>query len=226
MASWGDLADLKADAASLGIDLTSWNDAQLQRILDAAQRWIRAFTNRRLAPVEPFLHKFNGDNRDALILREYPLVVLVGVRVIDSGAFQALNISAAELNLDDEAAIVYISNVRRFVDIAWPRGRQNIEVDYTAGFDLTSDTGLGLIDIERKVALINTIAQTPEEFERDGLQSEKIGDHTVTFKRGVSFKTSSIIAGEIVSRYGQLISTWEAQIIPILTRLKKLPMRR
>ena len=226
MASWGTLADLKADAASLGIDLTSWNDAQLQRILDSAQRWIRAFTNRRLAPVESFVHKFNGDNRDALILREYPLVTLTGVRIVGAGALQALNITASELNLDDEAAIVYISNIRRFINIAWPRGRQNIEVDYTAGFTLASDTGLGLIDIERKVALITVIAQTPEEFERDGVQSEKVGDHTVTFKRGVSFKTSSVIAGEIVSRYGQLISTWEAQILPVLNRLKKLPMRR
>lgn len=221
--SFGTLADFKAWAASLDIDFSGWDDTQLQGILDSAMDWIEAYCNRQFVN-QNYVEKYNGDGSDVLVLRQYPITTLNSIKIGTSQ--QIFNLAFGDFETDEASAIIYASQLRTgfhsvWPHTVWPEGRQNITVDYDAGFTTIPRQ---LIDVERKVALVNLIALNPEEFERQGIRTERVGDHSITFQRGDAFRAASggFFSGQVLTRAGQLITTWETQLKVVLDRFKKL----
>lgn len=221
--SFGLLVDFKVWATSLGIDFTGWDDGQLQEILDDATAWIRSFTNRFLSKAE-FTQEFDGNGKDSIILREYPIILLKSVSLVGSIQVTPLSLTTAEIVQDEEAGILYLEHFRIAVGPRWPVGRQNVKIVFDGGFD---PVPAEIILAERKVALINLVTLNPEEFQRKGIKSERVGDHRIQFERGASFQTkTSKLVGSVSGPFAQMILTFEAQLMTVLNRFRKLSQSR
>lgn len=219
---FGTLASFKEWATALQIDFSAWSDTLLTDILNNATNWIRNYTNRQLDK-QTFDEKYDGDGSDILVLRQYPIILLNSVKI--GTTLTVADLPLANPQRDDPAGILYAQQLRISPFAVWPVGRQNIQVNYDAGLDpIPAD----LIDAERKVALINLVALNPEEFEREGIRTERVGDHAITFQRGDSFRKrgSALVAGEVLTSRGQMISTFEMQLKTTLDRFKKITRRR
>lgn len=116
------------DATDLGIYLQrDFSDDPLADFAcEAAVDIIRTYTNQLLDAEEADEIKVDGTGTDALLLPEHPVVAVVSVSIGDDDPL---------VEDDDYVVHPYTGIVFRLNGFSWPRGRQNISVTYTHGYE-------------------------------------------------------------------------------------------
>jgi hypothetical protein len=137
MADFIDEADLGVYLQRDFIDDSNNADPLATFAVTAACDVIRTYTNQHLNVVVNDDIKVDGTGTDALLLPEHPVANVASVAIGDD-----------EPLTEDEDYVVgpYTGIVYRLNGQAWPRGRQNISVTYTHGYDIEagdSSSGFG-----------------------------------------------------------------------------------
>ena len=166
----GDLTTLENVRAYLGLAVTS-DDVLLTRLIAAASAWIQTFTNRVFA-VAPYTEVVDGNGTARLMVRNYPIVALTSVTCAEDGvAIDPASLVAGVRTVTLVPTTTYTPSLtyRR----AWPLGKSNITVVYTAGYATPP------MDIEE--ACIEIVALRYREKDRVGASSTNVHGESVTF---------------------------------------------
>ena len=121
-------------------EAASTYDNALKVLLEQATEIANQFTGRELESASYTLEKYQGNGRDALWLRNYPVTAVSAVKLWDGSAFTTETSTYYELN-DSRwllyPAPLYLSSA---TFACWPIDslvRLNIQVSYTAGYVTT-----------------------------------------------------------------------------------------
>lgn len=148
----------------LGLTSTD-HDAILEDLEERAVEFIEKQTDRYFGEVQSFTDIMDGSGFDVLWLPEAP-AALTSVHYRDvEGVWIAYE--STDYELDGRQLF-------RLRGFAWPRGRRNIRVIYTAGYT----EGAEPADV--KQAVLDLIALKYRGRGSEALQSQKIGDYSYT----------------------------------------------
>ncbi|HZL59440.1 MAG TPA: hypothetical protein VFC38_07040 [Stellaceae bacterium] len=162
----GDLTTLANVKAWLSPPLTTTNDdALLTRLVTAASQFIQSWLGRTIAEAT-YMETRDGPGGTRLFLRNRPVVSVAAVTV-DGVAVPASSPPPTGAGyLFDDSSLYLVGH-------AFSRGRQNVTVNYTAGFAATPP------EIEQ--ACIALVALRYKERDRIGQVSKNLGGEVVAF---------------------------------------------
>lgn len=178
------LTTLKRAKAALGI--AEWDteqDVALELALIAAGEAIERECNRTFE-LKTHRQRLDGPGTQFLRLRNFPIHSVSEVK--EDGKVLA----ASTYEIESENGMLF----KRF---CWPCGARNIEVEYSAGYVLPSDTaGAPEATLPRKYELAcilfaQTLLQTP------GVTSERVGDISVSYAAAASGELPGAVAALI-----------------------------
>lgn len=159
-ASEFDLATLAAVKTWLNFaDGNNDNNASLAALITGASLAMQKYVNRTI-PLADYDHRQDGNGSNYMVCRNSPVQSITSITV-DGAAIPAANISF-------EDSTIYLSG--RYV---FTRGRGNVALVYTAGFD---DVPPDLVQ-----ACIDLVALRWRERDRIGQSSKGLANETTTF---------------------------------------------
>jgi hypothetical protein len=184
MPSYATLTDLKTHA---GIPADG-ADALLQALLDSASQWIDGYTNSVFSTVAVAAENYDGRGAPSILLRLRPVLSIDSV-ALDGGA-----LDAEQYALVDGAWLVaaaqcgfcprlgYLEDTGEgagatggaCATAVWPRGTQNVSVDYTGGYTAVPAA------VAQACALL--AAHWFREDQRGGAAAESYGPRSVTYR--------------------------------------------
>jgi hypothetical protein len=138
----GDLTSLANVKAWLSPPLTSTaDDALLTRLISAASRFILGYLDRPVLLAQPYAETRDGLGNRTLLLRQWPVVSIASLTV-DGNLVPAVaaGLSAAGWLLDGwDGWSAGQPQALSLIGYAFPRGRQNVAIGYTAGYAVTGE---------------------------------------------------------------------------------------
>lgn len=158
-----DLATVEQVKGYLGINSVA-DDALLTRLVGSASGYIQAWLNRSFG-VEQYTDRVNGTGGDNLQFKNYPVTAVASV-VIDGQTIPESTTPFAPGYVWDERGI----SLRGY---AFGRGKLNVSVTYTAGFDI--------VPAEITQACCEMIAMRYKEKDRIGLTSKGLAGETTAY---------------------------------------------
>lgn len=178
------LTTVKRAKKALGIDESDTEqDFSLDLALAAASNAIERECNREFE-LKTYKQRLDGSGTQFLRLRNFPIQTVSGVK-------------EGEKVIAESVYEIESENGMLFKRYCWPCGTRNIEVEYTAGYVLPSDTaGSAEATLPRNyelacILLAQTLMQTP------GVTSERVGDISVTYASAVSGVLPAAVAALI-----------------------------
>lgn len=172
------LITLAQAKAFLKITATS-EDSIIATLVNAMSRLVKSYCGRDFV-LASYTEDYDGSGCDKLILKHHPLTALSRVNIDPLRAFSAADASTEVVLADDviadlPAGIIQLWNTRNF----FPKGVKNVRVVYSAGYTLGTDVP---DDLQHAVRLMMMYAYKRHyQDQRIGLQSETVGDHTMTY---------------------------------------------
>ena len=160
------------DLATLA-DVKSWlsiatgntnSDAVLTRLITAVSRVIETYLSRKIKTAN-YVETRNGNGRTSIMLRNYPLTAIASIAVDGMTVPARLSPLSSGYVFDD--SMIYLSGY------AFNRGYQNIQVLYTAGYDI--------IPADIVQACIECVSFRFKERERIGQASKSIGGEVISY---------------------------------------------
>jgi|SRR5690554_2744048 len=140
----------------------------LTKLITRASKFIKNHTDRELNKTV-FKEAIDGDNSCELFVSEYPIISVENIKINNAIVYE--NGTAK----DGNNYYIYqdIGIIRR--SIYWPKDFQNIEVNYTAGYETIPE------DLEQAVIELVAFKFMNKDF--IGLGSHSLGDENLSFKR-------------------------------------------
>lgn len=136
-----DLTTVAAVKAYLGIPANATaDDAVLQGLITSvSQYWITRTQRSELSSVQSFNERYNGNGKDTLQLRHWPIVSVTALTVGGLPVPQSADYIDPGWVLNERATALVIIGAgtygKGFYGISFEYGRLNINVQYTAGFE-------------------------------------------------------------------------------------------
>lgn len=160
MAAEGDLAKLSDVKSWVGLKDTNLDhDDDLSRLVSACSAAMQRVMERTIASAD-YRHAADGPGAAFMLVKNYPITRVSSVSV------DGRTIDPARVSFDETA--IYLSGGERFA-----RGRQNVALRYTAGFDTVP------FDLEQ--VCIETVGLRWRERDRIGLTSKGLQGETTSF---------------------------------------------
>lgn len=146
---------------------TTADDTNLTRLITAASQFIQTWLNRTIAQTT-YTETRNGDDGTQLFLRNRPVTAVSSVTVNGQSIAASNPPPLADGFLFDDTSVYLVG--KSFV-----RGRQNVTVQYTAGFAATPP------EIEQ--ACIELVVTRHKERDRVGQVSKNLSGEVVAFSQ-------------------------------------------
>jgi hypothetical protein len=141
------------------------DDALLARMILAASARVRTYLGRDL-DLQAYTQAIDGTGTDRVTLPQAPVTAVASVQTGLPGTARTLLIINTDYLFDATGLIRVVG--------AWIKGPQNVQVTWTAGYELTP------WDIQDACAEL--VATTYKELDRLGYQSKSIGGEVISFK--------------------------------------------
>ena len=169
------LTTLEDTKEYLEIDDTG-KDNLLQQLINTASQFIKTETGYEWVKTT-YKELIDGERTETLILTQRPIIsvtsLVINGETIDSGNYYIYN-EAGMLKRQDVGIydVGYTHSFRR--GLLFPRGQQNIEVQYVAGYDDVP------YDLQKAVwSMVNTQLESKNY---EGLESYSIGDESIKWR--------------------------------------------
>jgi uncharacterized phiE125 gp8 family phage protein len=148
-------------------------DALLDSICDRTNALIKSYIGRNLVS-QTYTEYYDGNGSAKLLLRNYPVVSLTSLHVDTLRAFGSVSeiVIADNVLLENNAGIIRLWNQGG----VFLRGRANVKVVYVAGY---ATMPYDLVDAA--ILIASHSYKRHYQDQRIGLQSETIGDRTMTY---------------------------------------------
>ncbi len=149
----------------------SSEDSVIEDFINRASIWANDYTGRRLKS-RSNSDVYDGDGSDLLLLRDYPLVSIVDLR-IDDGSYEGAppQTTSEDYTLNLPSGLIKLKNGVLFV-----KGFQNVDITYTAGYTTAPET------VKEAVLLyVGHLYRRQYADQKFGVQSETVGDRTTTY---------------------------------------------
>lgn len=164
--------EVKEEMSALGISLSSWEGdgsfSRLQNLIDRTEKAIQKMLNRDLTYRTDFERFYDGTGKEVLVLLDYPIIKISSVSFVNGDISEVVDLSG--ITVDYEKGIL-------FADL-FPEGRRNIYVKGDFGYEeLPAD----LHEAFLYSVVLKTISLSPNENERIGLKSIRIGEVSKTY---------------------------------------------
>lgn len=174
----------------LFLGTTSLSDDQIKMYINFGTDLIESLTGRRLKSTSYVDQVFDGNGEKEVLLPQYPVTAFVSL-----GKNGAINNSGSWETLDEES-YWRIDNEGRLVGIErFTCGNGNYRASYTAGYTT--------IPYDLQFACMRVVQLFWYQSKSGGISSERLGDHQVTFDKGVSsgdIESDPLIA-KVISKY-------------------------
>lgn len=158
MAAEGDLVKLAAVKSWLNLKLTEF-DADLARLISGCSAAMQRYMERTIGQ-QDYHHRMNGPGAEFITVPNYP-IARVSTVTVDGVAMPKSGVSF-------DGRVIYLAGGQRFA-----RGRMNVELRYTAGFDV--------VPPDLVQACIDTVSLRWRERDRIGMSSKGLAGETTTF---------------------------------------------
>lgn len=155
-----DLVKLSAVRSWIGmVPAVTEHDVTLARLISACSLAMQKYMERTIAQKD-YRHSVSGPGAAFMVVRNYPITRVSSV-IVDG-----LVVPASNITFDERT--IYLNGAYRFA-----RGRNNIALRYTAGFDA--------VPLDLAQACIDTVALRWRERDRIGMSSKGLAGETTTF---------------------------------------------
>ena len=168
-----DLTTLSDVKDYLGIT-TSDEDDQLEVLITAVSDFIKNETNQQIVETE-YKEKIDGEYTESIVLSQKPIISVESL-TIDNEEETDYYIYK-DIGVVKRESIGFDIWPDRSPKYRFPEGKQNIVVEYTAGYEEIP------LDIQK--AVWDIIQSTRESKQYAGLDKYSIGDESMTFSKGL-----------------------------------------
>ncbi len=156
---------------------------QAGSLASVASGTISVLASAATAAIERYCHRefasasrtetYDGDGTDELILRGFPVVSIDAVTITDDDGTE-YDVDTDDLDFNANTGLLFFAPDAEGDWDYWPKGRQNIEVEYTAGF-----SG---VPADVQEACVELMAVMYSQASRDPtLTSERLGDWQASY---------------------------------------------
>ncbi len=157
-------------------------DPILKVLRSAADATVRRYCDRDFT-IETYTHYFDGNGKDSLLLRQYPLISITSIHIDPEREF------GDDTEVDEDSIILTEDNQElgyvQLLDDVFAEGKKNVKVVYRAGFatapaDVTA--GLAPMPGDLKLAALSIAAREflLQDKQLQGQTSQNVGDRSVS----------------------------------------------
>lgn len=164
----------------------SSEDEILSTLVNAMSQLAKDYCGRDFVSTD-FVEQYDGDGSDSLMLRNYPLISVD--ELYNADAIHTFDAST-EIDIDADVMVEPDSGILRLWndESRFLRGRGNVKVVYTAGYETIP------WDVQQAVlVMIGTAYKRQYQDQRFGIQSETIGQRTMTYTNDDIPKTAKAV---------------------------------
>jgi hypothetical protein len=172
------LASLQDFAAFRGVDPADPTDYRAILALESASDVVRKYTGQSFDLVEDDEATLDGTGTPSLVLEQLPVVEVSEVTTYDASGENETVLEPADWALRSSGILI-----RRKSYEYWPRGKANILVTYTHGYDLSDPVALPA-DLRLAVMSIASRAYSTGATTAGEVTQESIGSYRVTYATG------------------------------------------
>jgi len=225
VALWVTVDSVKALMTRIGLDITTWTDADVEYLIELAQATFEHKCQREFEYRENEQIEIDGSGTPALVLPGFPIAALNAITILTSPNIPSQSITTGDVVVDDTRGILFFNRQSMFSYTwyptsgmvgynTWPIGNRNIRVNYNFGYhpgpSPANNFPITLLDAIRKMAALQAIVQSPSEAQKRDLTRIKIMDYMEEFgKKGI---------------YEQTIKSWEDTIAEVVLDFKRVFM--
>jgi hypothetical protein len=171
-----DLTTIANVKSWLGVSSAA-DDTLLTRLVSGVSAWIQEWLGRTIAS-SSYTEKLNGNGKAVLAFLNYPVTAVASVTVDGVSIPARTSVAGSGYSFDSE--FLYLDGY------AFNSGRQNVVIQYTAGYASTP------ADLEQ--AAIELIALRYKDRDRIGVSSKSIGpEHTTFFLKDFPDDVESVL---------------------------------
>lgn len=203
----GTIAEVKVRISELGIDLSAWPDAKIEKILLEAQRYFELRTHREFE-LSTTIRKLNGTGKNLLVLPFIPVISIDYINVLYSENIVPLSITGYRIK--ESTGEVILTGLYPFYSNTWPEGQANIEVKWSHGYN-PANIPADIVDAMILSATVEVVERDPRDWESEGLVSVKIGDYSESYGAGSYY-------GGV---FGSQKKKWQERIDMIVAKYRK-----
>ena len=155
----------------LGIDDDAEEVEIIKQILNSVEKDVQNYIDRTLE-VGTYKEYYDGSGSRNLFLNNKPITVMTKLRVYDSRYRDNYT------DIDEDDYLVYEDEGRLYAFNGFPLGKQNIYVEYNAGYDPIPN------DIKFAIKRIVKEMYRQHTENSEGLTSFSLGDQSISFEDG------------------------------------------
>jgi uncharacterized phiE125 gp8 family phage protein len=157
---------------------TTSEDTLLETMINRAGALANRFTGRTLKSAD-YVEFYDGTGTSKLMLRRYPVTAVSSIYDDVTRAWAAASLIDSDEIIIDSAGVIQLDPAEGTI---FTRGRLNIKISYTAGYKDTDDANRVPYDLQEAALLILQHSYKRHyETQRIGLNSETVGDKTMTY---------------------------------------------
>lgn len=181
-------------------DLADANSTLLESIINAVTDYIENYCGRRFKLTTYTNQVYDGTGSDVLLLENYPITTFTSLAVRSS-----LNNENTWESIDSDQYFVYTTEgyIKFIKGRVFSKEHQFYRCTYSAGFDFDTSNktleSVGLGDLEYAVWKMATQAYNQRKGDSN-IQSERLGDYSVTFRK-MTMEDESLIS--ILDKYAR-----------------------
>jgi uncharacterized phiE125 gp8 family phage protein len=156
---------------------TTSEDTLLEAMINRAGALANRFTGRILKSAD-YVEYYDGTGTSKLMLRRYPVTAVSSIYDDVNRDFAAGSLIASAEIIIDSAGVIQLDPAEGTIFTA---GRLNIKVSYTAGYKDATDNLVPYDLQEAALLILQHSYKRHYETQRIGLNSETVGDKTMTY---------------------------------------------
>jgi uncharacterized phiE125 gp8 family phage protein len=156
---------------------TTSEDTLLEAMINRAGALANRFTGRTLKSAE-YVEFYDGTGTSKLMLRRYPVTAVSSIYDDVARDFAAGSLIPTDEIIIDSAGVIQLDPAEGTIFTA---GRLNIKVTYTAGYKDATDNLVPYDLQEAALLIVQHSYKRHYETQRIGLNSETVGDKTMTY---------------------------------------------
>ena len=156
--------------------ITGTSDEDLYSyLITAVQSEAQHICNRYFEETD-YTEKYDGNLQDELLLKNYPVISVTSVTIIDTDDSIISSLDMDSIATDQIQGSIYYKG-------SFPKGRMNISVVYSAGYSDDPSSGEFAVPNDLKTALMDMVEESKVLTITDpNLKKEKLGDYS--YERG------------------------------------------
>jgi hypothetical protein len=163
---WIDADAVKALCAQIGLDITAWDEDEIEALIAEGQAEIEMQTGRTFDSSEA-AEILDGNGGIRIVLSNYPVISVESVKADD------ITLAADDFKVDKPNGIIGRVDEEEFTE-----GFQNVEVNYHFGYD---EIPSPLISALTKMSVGEIILRSPTSQMQQGIKSIRILNYSVSY---------------------------------------------